>query len=472
MDRANQRELENITVEQDSHDTEVGSRLPRLRDLIGAVLAVVLVVVAAVVAKMGNATITPLITPSARTFRDFTEGAPLFAQWLPHVGIGTPFAVLIAAAVVLYGPAVSARMSWRPLMFLAWASSFGWVLSLALVDGWHRGFVEKLTAKDEYLYEVPGVTDIPAMLETFTTHIVDGQIGSWTTHVSGHPPGALLVFVWLDRLGLQGGVWASMLCVVVGSSAAAAVAIAVRALAGDALGRRAVPFLVLAPTAIWIGVSGDGLFAGVAAWGISLLALAAARTVSRPWIFAVGAGILLGFTVYLNYGLTLMAIPALAVLIAARNARPLLGALVGALAVAAAFTASGFWWFDGYQLVQVRYWQGIAQYRPFAYWGWANIASAVCAVGLAVPAALHRSFAWTRLRSLSGLSLLVIAAVLAVAAADLSTLSKAETERIWLPFYVWMLAATALLPPRTHRFWLAVQAIAALAINHLLLTNW
>ncbi len=31
--------------------------------------------------------------------------------------------------------------------------------------------------------------------------------------------------------------------------------------------------------------------------------------------------------------------------------------------------------------------------------------------------------------------------------ADLSMLSKAETERIWLPFTIWLTAAPALLPP-------------------------
>ena len=56
--------------------------------------------------------------------------------------------------------------------------------------------------------------------------------------------------------------------------------------------------------------------------------------------------------------------------------------------------------------------------------------------------------------------------------ADLSGLSKAETERIWLPFALWILAAPALLPPPSHRFWLALQAGGALAINHLILTNW
>ena len=41
-------------------------------------------------------------------------------------------------------------------------------------------------------------------------------------------------------------------------------------------------------------------------------------------------------------------------------------------------------------------------------------------------------------------------------------LSKAETERIWLPFTVWLTAAPALLPPRSQRLWLGVNVIGAL----------
>lgn len=57
-------------------------------------------------------------------------------------------------------------------------------------------------------------------------------------------------------------------------------------------------------------------------------------------------------------------------------------------------------------------------------------------------------------------------------AADLSGMSKAETERIWLPFTLWLPATAALLPARDHRGWLAAQACVALLVNHLLLTGW
>jgi hypothetical protein len=68
------------------------------------------------------------------------------------------------------------------------------------------------------------------------------------------------------------------------------------------------------------------------------------------------------------------------------------------------------------------------------------------------------------------LVLLVLAAFLVLLIADLSGMSKAETERIWLPFALWLLAVGALLP--RSRAWLATQAGLALLLNHLLLTGW
>ncbi|OBB45142.1 hypothetical protein, partial [Mycobacterium sp. 852002-51961_SCH5331710] len=320
------------------------------------------------------------------------------------------------------------------------------------------------------------VTDIPHALRTFSDRILDYQPDSWITHVSGHPPGALLTFVWLDRIGLGGGAWAGLLCLLVGSSAAAAIVIAVRALAGEATARLAAPFVAVAPTAIWIAVSADGYFAGVAAWGIALLAMAVGGKARWPVLAAAGAGLLLGWGLFLNYGLGLMALPALAVLLCAPDwraaTRAAVPAVVVVIAVVGIFVALGFWWFDGYHLVQERYWQGIANDRPFQYWVWANLASVVCAIGLGSVAGIGRVFDINAIRRRPGLPMVLLGALLAIAFADLSMLSKAETERIWLPFTVWLTAAGALLPPRSHRWWLAVNVVGALLLNHFILTNW
>lgn len=441
-------------------------------DVAGAALGAALVAAAFLVPHLHDATVTPVLNPSRWGYFDFADAAPLSGRRMAHVGWGTPAAVAVAAAVVVWGPRVAHRLPWRLLLVATWATGLGWAVALALVDGWNQGLASKFTGRDEYLHEVPRFENIAATLHDFARRIPDYQPDSWTTQVSGHPPGATLVFLGLDRIGLGGATWAAVVVTAIGTSAAAAILVTLGALGEEAVARRAAPFLALAPAAIWIAVSADAFFTGVTAWGLALLALAARRAVRWPLAAAIGAGVLLGFAVYLSYGLVLMVLPAAAVLLAAHNARPLWGAVLGALAVAATFTAFGFWWFDGYTAVKVRYYQGVAADRPYVYWVWANYACLMCAVGLASPAALHRVLSWSRLRALQPLNVLVVAFLLTVVVADLSGLSKAETERIWLPFALWILAAPALLPPPSHRFWLAVQAGAALAVNHLILTNW
>lgn len=386
--------------------------------------------------------------------RTFAGAPPLFAYWLPHVGAGTPLALLVAVLVIAKGPELAARLPWRRALGLGYLTAVAWTLSLALVDGWDRGFAGRLTTSDEYLHEVPGVTDIGAMLRGFSARILDYQPDSWTTHVSGHPPGALLAFVGLDRIGLSGGAWAALLCVLVGGLTAVAVPVTLRAWGNDEAAARAVlPFAALFPGAVWIGVSADGLFAGVTACGIALLAL------GRPLL----AGLLLGLGIFLSYGLVLVGV--IALVVAWRQWRALALAALAAAVVVAAFALAGFWWLDGYHLVVERYYQGIASQRVYYYWVWADLAAALLAAGLAPIAGLaaaRRSPAlW-----LAG------AALAAILFADLSGLSKAEVERIWLPFTVWLTAATAFLPAGTRKSWLAVQAGTALLVNHLLLTNW
>jgi methylthioxylose transferase len=446
------------------------------REATAVAVGLVLVAAAFVVPHLDLGIVTPLINVTPERFRDFAGTAPIFGWWNAHVGWGTVPAVVIGAAAVLWGQAIAWRLPWRWVPWVAWATATAWAFSLAVVDGWERGFAGRLTARHEYLRQVPSVTDIPEAVRTFADRILDYQQDSWITHVSGHPPAALLTFVWLDRIGLSGGAWAALLCLLVGSSAAAAIVVAVRALADEHTARLAAPFVAVAPTATWIAVSADGYFAGVAAWGIALLALAVRRTVRWPTVAAVGSGLLLGWGIFLNYGLGLMALPAAAVLLAAVDWRAAMRAFVpaalAALGVVAVFAAAGFWWLDGYTLVQERYWQGIANDRPFQYWSWANLASVVCAIGLGSVAGIGRTFDRAAIRLRSGVHMVVLGALAAIVFADLSMLSKAETERIWLPFTIWLTAAAALLPPRSARWWLAINVVGALLLNHLILTNW
>ncbi|GAA2907961.1 hypothetical protein Acy02nite_87890 [Actinoplanes cyaneus] len=413
--------------------------------------------------------------------------APLFAHVMPHVGPGTPFAVVIAILVINWGPALAERLPWRRLLLAGWVASVAWTFALALVDGWQRGVAGRLTTPFEYLSEVPRVTDARAMLRGFTDHILLFSPDNWAEHVSAHPPGVLLVFVGLDRLGLRGGGWAGVFCILVGAAATAAVAVTLRALGDEAAARAAVPFLVLFPGAVWVGVSADGMFMGAAATALALFAVGLTRP-SR-WCAVLGGAGLAGCA-YLSYGLVLLVLPAGAVIVAARARRwsMLAWAVLGAGVVTGAFTWLGFEWWEGYRLVKVRYYQGLATARAYSYWVWGNLAALAVSAGPAAAPVLRRAVvqvkAAVRLRAAPpGLTvqfgaartapvLLCLGGIAAAVAADLSGLSKAEVERIWLPFAIWLPAAAALLPASDRRGWLWLQAGTALLVNHLVLTNW
>ncbi|MFC9115892.1 hypothetical protein ACFTWN_21440 [Streptomyces sp. NPDC057092] len=402
---------------------------------------------------------------------------PLVGNWMPHVGPGTPAAIAVAVAVVAYGPALAARLPWRRLLLTVWGGALAWTWSLALADGWSRGVAGRLTTRHEYLQVVDRWQDIPATLRDFHAHILIGTPDNWPAHVAGHPPGATLTFVLLDRIGLSGGGWAGAFVITAGTTAAVAVLVTVRRLADEGLARRAAPFLVLAPAAVWVGTSADGWFAAVAAWALALLALAV--TGCRPAWTGLGSGLLFGLTLYLSYGLTLVAVIAAAVLLlGTRRLRPLPYVAAGFLVVPAVFTALGFDWWEAYRLLVTRYYQGAGGVRPYGYWIWANLACAVLVVGPATVAGLRRGggvlLGTARAALLRGpaprLALLVGSALLALLIADLSGMSKAETERIWLPFTLWLLPAGSFLPGP--RGWLAGQAASALLLNHLVLTGW
>ncbi|MFG2054485.1 hypothetical protein ACGFI9_10660 [Micromonospora sp. NPDC048930] len=403
------------------------------------------------------------------------DAAPLYATWRPHVGWGTPLAVLVAGAVLGPGLAWARTARWGRLLAAGWLAAVAWTLSLALVDGWSAGLTRRLTVQAEYLHEVPGVADIPRMLAGFTDRILDFQPDSWSTHTAGHPPGALLVFVWLDRIGLGGGTAAALCCVMVGATAAVSVPVTLRALGAADAARAVLPFLVLLPGAVWLGASGDAIFTGVVAAGLGLLAV-------RGPVVALAGGLLLGFALHLSYGFLLVAAPAVAVLALRRDRRlaALLAGAAGVAAVTGLFVLAGFRWWEGYGRVVERYYQGWAADRPYGYWVWANLAALLLSAGPVLGPALRRTALAARATwresgsaavvALGPTVLLPAAAALAVLAADLSGMSKAEVERIWLPFVVWLLVAAARLPAPARRWWLAGQALTALAVNHLLFT--
>lgn len=390
------------------------------------------------------------------------NAAPLAGVFETRFGWLVAFAVALTVAIVVFGPQLSRRLSWRGLMVAVTAASAGWVVALALIDGW-AGLTNALESPHDYLADVGAVGSPSAFLSSF----VD-EIAGLSVHVQGHPPGLLLALAGFDRVGLGGASFAAALFIAVGASAAAAVLVGVREVAGEELARRAAPFVVLAPVAIWIGTSADALYAGVGAWAVTLPLLATGRRDGRGDAYALGGGALFGALVFLSYGALLLVLIPCAVAWRRRRARPVLLAAIGMAPMFIVFAAAGFSWFAGLVATRERYFEGVAARRPYAVFLVVNAAALALALGPAFTVALGR------LRD-RRLGLLVVATLAVVGIAALSGMSKGEAERIWLPFAVWLLPACAVLAMGSEvrtRGWLALQGTTALVIATLVRTPW
>ncbi|MEZ5095073.1 MAG: hypothetical protein R2731_02460 [Nocardioides sp.] len=204
---------------------------------------------------------------------------PAVTGWNPHVhsfpaarglgsrvGLGTLPALLVAVLAARWAMPLAEGLPWRRLLLAAYAAGLVWLLSLALVDGSH-GIWDPLNHRYEYLGPARNVDDIGQMLREYVDRIpFSAGDRHYPPHPAGHPAGALLFFVVLVRLGLGSGLGAGLVVTLIAASTAVAVLVALRTLGAEALARRAAPFLVLGPAAVWQSVSADAMFAACAAW--------------------------------------------------------------------------------------------------------------------------------------------------------------------------------------------------------------
>ena len=211
---------------------------------------------------------------------------------------------------------------------------------------------------------------------------------------------------------------------------------------------------------------------GVGAWAVG----ADARSRCRPSGRAIGrlalaGGLLFGVCFFLSYGLVLLGVIPLGVALAPPAARPL--AIVAAAPAAPSSRSSswprGFWWLDGFAATREQY---LGERRPHP---------AVRVLPRREPRGVRargrardRDRASARLRDRRAAGCWSAAALVAVALADLSGMSKAEVERIWLPFLPWVLLAAAALPPRSalQRRCSPPRRRCAIASRAVVVTTW
>lgn len=402
-------------------------------------------------------------------WRLINDAVPLFIQAPPFAGTwawewpaGLWVAVVLAAVMVAVWVPATERLAWPAVLAVSTGLSGLWSVVLAASEG-RNAVSAPLSTRFEYLPLARRVGDPAAFLRSF----VD-RLPTYPTHVKGHPPGAVLAYLGLDRLGLSDGAVAAVVLAVAASAAPAAL-IAVDRLAGRETARRAAVFVGLAPAVVWTATSTDAVFVGVTAWCVALGTVAVTTERRRAALAGLGTGLLGGALVGLTYGAPTLLGPLWAVAGWAAWRRawwPLGAAVVGAVVVAGLLAAGGFNLLDGLSATRTAYLGGVAADRPYRYFLVAGLAALAVAVG---PAAIV-GVAWLRDRTVW---LLVGGALAGAMVADLSGLSKGEVERIWLPLTPFLVVAAASIRGRNaRRWWLGAQLGVAVVLQAWLRSPW
>lgn len=399
----------------------------------------------------------------------FLQAPPFVGEWRLLWSPALWWAVALAAFLVGWWVPLTERLRWGAVLVGSGLWALVWPALLQLSEGWDSLYTV-LGNRRAYLPTAQAIDSPQDFLSTFVERLPD-----YPTHVKGHPPGATLAHWFVDLVGGGRSDVLTATFLVIAAAAAPASLVALDRIAGRDAARRAAPFAGVAPAAMWIASSPDAMFMGVVAGSVAFAAVAITvppGAVGRAWRVhgaALVAGVLGGLSLSFSYGSMLLLGPlwALAVLTLRRsNWRPLLSAAVGFAVVPVVFMAAGFDWFAGLAGTRTAYLDGVAPGRPDRYFLVSNLVVFAVAIGPAAVAALT----WLRDRNAWWL---VGGGLAGIVAADLSTMSKGEVERIWLPAVPFVVLATCAIRGRTaRRWWLGFQLGAGLLLQATLDAPW
>jgi methylthioxylose transferase len=408
----------------------------------------------------------PFRTDENLRFDVKVEAAPLIGRWVWKPTVGLLLPLLIGALTIFVLPKFQSRLSFGRLSALSGVLTGAFSVTLAGAEGWNR-IMDPVVHKSEYWFNLD---TLPSLSETLSSWSTKEFLLYYSVHLRGHPPGFILLLQMIEKLMLVEPWMVATLIWVSLAAVAPGVMACVERLSDETIARQLAPFLILSPYAIWMATSADAFYACLLIWGTAFLtfAMSASRSIRRVG-YAVAGGLLLAFALYCTYGAAMfLGVPLLVVLFVKgrsvlQRLQVAVAAAAAASAVAVGFKLAGFWWFDGLARTKNFYHIGTAQFRPWQYFIVANVGALIIAVGPAVVVGLGRL-------GRSRLWILVAGAAIAIIASDVSTYSKAETERIWLIFMPMLLPVTAALPKP--RIWLALQLGLGLLLQAWLRSKW
>ncbi|HEV7493947.1 hypothetical protein [Baekduia sp.] len=394
-----------------------------------------------------------------------TATPPFVMGWLPRIDVWVIVAVAALGALVALGPlllrlprntyiltVIVAALTTALAVNAARTGSHAWD---AIFDTGPRGSFE---AKNEYL---PGLPALSYGSRFFLDRFAE-LVPAAPVNVAGHPPG-LLLFAHLTTLTTPARFAA--LCIGAAAACAPLTYALGRGLGQDErIARTAGLLAAAAPGLLLFGAtSADAVYAA--------LGTAAAALLVRPSWGARGAGaVVLAIAAFCSWAL--LAAGAFAVLVTWQR-DGWRSAVWLAVACALPFLVLNAWLAAAYgydpigtlHATEAVYRRSLADIRPYWFWALGSPIAWMACAGLPL------SGGWlvaARRRDPGAVALAVVIAI-----ASLLAFTKAETERIWLPFVPLACAAAAtVIPPRRLRLALLALAVQTLLTQLLFETVW
>ena len=399
-----------------------------------------------------------------------TASPPFVMAYEPDANLPWALVATIAAAAVAW----AAPRLVRPELRLAPPAWLGALTLLTLLPGlalgasrngtlgWREIFLltedGSFEAKNEYLSGLPALSYGPGyFLDRFAE-----LVPSLPVNVAGHPPALMLV---IDALRITSAGGLAALCIAAAVLTPALTYALARAL-GMAVPRARVAGVLaaLSPMLLLLGVtSADAIFMAVGTVAAILLVS------QRPVLRAAGCAAL---AIAAFFSWALLAIGAwAAVTVLAREGPRCAVLLVAGCGVAVLALDGGLALLTGYDPIgalratEAYYRNSVASRRPYAFWLFGSPVAFAVALGL--PTAAGVLVAAQR-RVPAAVALAVVIGVASVAG-----FTKAETERIWLPFVpLACVAAAAVLEPARLRLVAPLLAAQAIVLVLLFQTIW
>lgn len=398
-----------------------------------------------------------------------TASAPFLGAYRVQLTPLSLLAPLVAAVVVAVGiNGVLDRLRWRIVVTLSYLAALAWAFSLALADG-ASGLTRSLRSQMNYAPDIAALDNHPMhYIATYTENIE-----SHTFAARGHPPGSVLLLWGIQRAGVTDLVTVGVLITVLGVLTVPLVLYSVRDVCGEATARRYIPILVLAPYAIWVAVSMDGVVATLGALAIAAGVYASGRSRrGRPAAaWSVLCGVLIGLAGMFAYSVVWLGLAIVLLYFARRRPFLNIGTGLGALVPVTIANLLGFSWFSGLVAAGYDFQTRIEPHRSALWWSLISLVALIIACGPALYASLRKirnTPAWPFL----------LGAGIAILFTLVTAQARGGAEAAWLPFFPWLTVA-AIAPARPAGPVPAVPwplvaggAVTAVVIQAVLATPW